>query len=593
MKKFVQSGYQYRNLSLMILLLLTVLVLSGCSEKHDTELIEFGTLNLSDWVPKDDVTVRLNGEWELYPGKLIEPGEFDDYKSDKIYFNVPNPYTKGAHGETLEKEGVATLRLVIKMPKTAPDTKVYGLIVRQVMTASKVWINGVVYSEVGVVTQDPEAFKGSFERQVITFKQELPELEIVIQAANYHNIVAKIRDIQLGTALAVKHHYMHSVSSDIFITGALAIMAAYHFALFFKRPSYKAPLYFGFFCLIIALRNVMVGGRFVYEIFPNITIEQLNRTAFLTVYGGLPFIVSFFRTLFPRKIPARLLHILVVMTLVASSLTLFTPIVIYSRLLILYEVVFAAIFLYLLYAIFYEITQKTQGATILFVGVLVYVGATFNDMLLQEGIIQTRSLASIGFFIFIFSQAYIMAIQFSDAFDKVDKLMEENKAVYRDDLTGLLNRKGYYEKAEAVLKEARGSKRSFAIIYGDLNRFKQVNDNYGHKEGDKALIMTASLLVEGSHKSDVVARLSGDEFIILSTELRTDAAVLNRIDHISNLFDNYNIKSIKPYQLSISMGYALYDADANQSLDMLMLVADKGLYVQKESFAKASDRRIK
>jgi hypothetical protein len=55
-------------------------------------------------------------------------------------------------------------------------------------------------------------------------------------------------------------------------------MAVYHFALFLKRRTYKAPLYFGFFCLIIALRNVLVGGRFVYEIFPNITIEQLNTT---------------------------------------------------------------------------------------------------------------------------------------------------------------------------------------------------------------------------------------------------------------------------------------------------------------------------
>ena len=106
-----------------------------------------------------------------------------------------------------------------------------------------------------------------------------------------------------------------------------------------------------------------------------------------------------------------------------SSLTLLTPILIYSKLLLLYEVIFALIFIYLLYAIFYEVIQKTRGALILFVGVFVFVAATFNDMLLQEGIIQTRSLASIGFFIFIFSQAYIMAIQFSDAFNKVDKLM--------------------------------------------------------------------------------------------------------------------------------------------------------------------------
>lgn len=145
------------------------------------------------------------------------------------------------------------------MPETAPETEVYGLIVRQFNTASKVWINGVIYSEVGLVTADPDAFKGSFERQMITFKQELPELEIVIQTENYHNITGKIRDVQLGTALAIKHQYLQSVSSDIFIAGALVIMAVYHFALFLKRRSYKAPLYFGFFCLIIAFRNVLVG----------------------------------------------------------------------------------------------------------------------------------------------------------------------------------------------------------------------------------------------------------------------------------------------------------------------------------------------
>ena len=113
MKKFVQRGYTCQKKSLMVLLILMTLVLSGCADRHDTELIEFGTLDLSEWVPKDDVTVKLNGEWELYPGQLIFPGEFDAFAEDKIYFHVPNPYKTGAHGEVLEKDGVATLRLVI------------------------------------------------------------------------------------------------------------------------------------------------------------------------------------------------------------------------------------------------------------------------------------------------------------------------------------------------------------------------------------------------------------------------------------------------------------------------------------------------
>lgn len=68
MGRFVQSGYTDRKRLLMVLFVLLMFVISGCAEKHDTEFIEFGTLDLRDWVPKDDVTVKLNGEWELYPG---------------------------------------------------------------------------------------------------------------------------------------------------------------------------------------------------------------------------------------------------------------------------------------------------------------------------------------------------------------------------------------------------------------------------------------------------------------------------------------------------------------------------------------------
>jgi len=593
MKRLNKSVITDAKVMVVLMLLLIMMLLSSCSNHHDSELIEFGTLNLRNWLPNDQEIVQLNGEWELYPGVLIEPGGFDTYQENKIYFNVPNPYKTGAHGKVLDKFGVATLRLTINLPEKTSELQTYGLIVRQVLSASKVWLNGDLYSMVGNVTNDPATFEGSFERQCILFKPDQEKLEIVLQTANFNNVTGKIREIQFGTAAATKRHYIQSVALEIFLTGALAIMGIYHFALYIKRRKYKAPLYFGIFCLIIALRNVLVGGRFVYEIYPNLTMNQLNRIAYLTVYGSLPFIVAFFRTLFPRKIPAKLVQVIVLITLVASSLTLLTPIALYSKFLLFYEVVFVGIFIYLLYAILCEVKQKTQGARIVFIGVFVYIGATFNDMLLQEGILQTRSLATIGFFIFIFSQAYIMAIQFSDAFKKVDELTEENKAVYKDDLTGLVNRKGYYEKAEMVLKEAKANKRAFAIIYGDLNRFKQVNDNYGHKEGDKALIMAAELLVEGSHPSDVVARLSGDEFIMLSTELRTDAAVLNRMAYITSLFDHYNKKSVKPYELSISMGYALYDAVADQSLDLLMLVADKGLYAQKASYAKAIDRRSK
>jgi PleD family two-component response regulator len=85
-----------------------------------------------------------------------------------------------------------------------------------------------------------------------------------------------------------------------------------------------------------------------------------------------------------------------------------------------------------------------------------------------------------------------------------------------DELTGVDNRRGFLIHGEQLLNVARRSGQPVAIVFVDLDRFKQINDTFGHAEGDRALVATAAVLRRSLRETDIVARIGGDEFVALA-----------------------------------------------------------------------------
>jgi diguanylate cyclase (GGDEF)-like protein len=94
-------------------------------------------------------------------------------------------------------------------------------------------------------------------------------------------------------------------------------------------------------------------------------------------------------------------------------------------------------------------------------------------------------------------------------------LLYERDLARSDNLTGLLNRAGFFERASVAVNAASRYGYSIAVAYIDLNGFKSINDNMGHSQGDRALQAVGALLGEASRGSDVIARFGGDEFVVL------------------------------------------------------------------------------
>ena len=151
-----------------------------------------------------------------------------------------------------------------------------------------------------------------------------------------------------------------------------------------------------------------------------------------------------------------------------------------------------------------------------------------------------------------------------------------------DDLTGLLNRRGFFALAEQQLRIAKRDQKGLSMLYADLDGLKEINDVHGHSEGDRALVEIATLLRKSYREADLCARVGGDEFVVLSAgTLHDNSALL--LARLQNDLKTLNATKDGSYMLSISYGSAYFDPKSPCSLEELLHVADKSMYEHKRS----------
>jgi two-component system cell cycle response regulator len=166
------------------------------------------------------------------------------------------------------------------------------------------------------------------------------------------------------------------------------------------------------------------------------------------------------------------------------------------------------------------------------------------------------------------------------AIERNRTLAELQRLSMIDELTGLLNRRGFINSAERHVEIARRAQRSLLLFFADLDDLKLVNDRYGHLEGDQALRNTARLLTSTFRHSDVLARYGGDEFAILAID--ADGGAIRMADRLKENLGTFNQNNHSPYSLSISVGLARFEPHSGLTLEDLLDAADHELYQRKQ-----------
>jgi diguanylate cyclase (GGDEF)-like protein/PAS domain S-box-containing protein len=159
----------------------------------------------------------------------------------------------------------------------------------------------------------------------------------------------------------------------------------------------------------------------------------------------------------------------------------------------------------------------------------------------------------------------------------------------KDDLTGLFNRRGLLKQAAPYFDFARRQKEALLLLFIDLDGMKRINDEFGHNEGDNALINTAKILNRSFRSSDIIARLGGDEFTVLVTDLNA-----SKEDAIARLNENlkaYNASETRSHKLAFSIGVATLEPERMTCFEELLEQADQAMYKQKRMKRRRATER--
>ncbi len=168
----------------------------------------------------------------------------------------------------------------------------------------------------------------------------------------------------------------------------------------------------------------------------------------------------------------------------------------------------------------------------------------------------------------------------------LDAATSRNKQLNRistlDELTGIYNRRGFYVYANEIFNAPENKGKRCAVLLADLDNLKSINDNFGHEEGDNAIIAAATFLKNGMRINDVVARIGGDEFaaFVLFEDEESAHSIPARIKKIAA---EYNRFSDKKYNITISIGVHELNCDPQDDIHMYMDKADVLLYEDKKN----------
>lgn len=156
------------------------------------------------------------------------------------------------------------------------------------------------------------------------------------------------------------------------------------------------------------------------------------------------------------------------------------------------------------------------------------------------------------------------------------------QASLHDLLTGLPNRALFYDRLEHGLEQAKRHGWKLAVMFLDLDNFKQINDKHGHDVGDKVLLKVAKKLKDNTRSDDSICRLGGDEFLYLLMDIKSEFEVTKIIEKLIKTIALPSIGLEENFVVKLSIGISLFPKNAS-SLEGLIKSADTAMYAAKKS----------
>ncbi|WP_379200837.1 ATP-binding protein [Paenibacillus sp. GCM10012306] len=446
-----------------------------------------GILDLTQ-VHVSENPLKLAGEWEFYWQELLLPKEIQIRSAmdgnHNRWINIPGSWLGyRLDGQQLNGTGFATFRLVIKLSDQDRNARL-ALRLPTIFHAYKLWVNGEMLAEVGVVGQDKSSVTPHLATKLVFFQPENDRIELVMQVSNFHHARGGItKYIELGGSdvLTVKTNLR--IAAEMFVTASLLVIGVYHLLLFLLRLNDRATLYFGLFTMLLGIRSLMVGEFLITQLWPGIPWELQFKIEYLILCSSTYIITMYSDCIFPNYVSRWFRLGTRIATSVICIIVVVTPAIVYTKLLVLIGVMIVLHMVYLMVGLVQAAVRSMEGARIFLLVSVVALVTVINDFLYYNGWSLIGNTSPLGLLVFTIAQMMLLSSRFTRAIsneeriarelqDANNKLTEMNMNLERtvQERTTALSEAhdGLRTSYERLLRSEQGRKKLLAYITHDL-----------------------------------------------------------------------------------------------------------------------------
>ena len=397
-----------------------------------------GQIDLSELDVAHGEVAALDGEWAFYWEQLLTPEDLGAGKTapEADYAPIPTRWSKTIlRGQPLPDSGYATYRLKMTPPLGEHEL---ALRIDEISSACRLWINGTLALESGVVGRDRASEEKNTSRQVVRFTSDGDSVDLLLQVSNFKDWDGSVPSIMFGSARTLELERARDVSLAVLIAGGMLVMCIYHLALYFMRSKDLSFLYFSLYCLIRIDYTLCQGASdgVIRLLLPEIQGHTVYAVVMIGLYLSPLVSLAFFRSLFPQEFSSRVLVSAAWVTAGMLVINVINGFALIRGVQLFFYAYSMALIAYYIFCLFRAWRAKRAGADLILIGYIALGATLVNDMLLNMQMINSIFLIPIGMFVFMLFQSFALARRFTMAFASVEmlseKLEEQNEILQAD-----------------------------------------------------------------------------------------------------------------------------------------------------------------
>ncbi len=544
--------------------------------------------------------LRIDGHWQFQPGDdpaWADPGYDDGNWSAKT---VPSRWEGGGYPESGQ---MAWYRLTLQVPEDwlalRGTSSTLAVAIGKVMSAYEVYAGGRLLGGVGSLPPAGEAVYDQQKFYIVPESAIDGQGRLVIALRVWGGSDALVSGwgggpysggFMLGESGGLMlRGIVKGIPSLLFCTLILAF-GAHHLLIFLRNRSLPAYLWFGLLALDIAIYGLMLSQwKFLLPV-PFVVVKKLE---FVAIYLFPALAIQMLWTLIDRPI-ARWLRVYQSGFLAWVALVALVPgLLIHHYTLTAWQLYTLPVFVLVPWVLVAESYAGNREARTILPAVSLFLLTCLNDLLIDIIFPDGLRLMPLGFIAILMGMSFSMVNRFTRMYNQLEQEVAQrtaelsdanrrlNEAARIDPLTGVLNRRGFTEEAEAEISRMHRNGAGFCVVLADIDFFKRFNDEHGHVCGDHVLKRVADILFERTRDIDQLGRWGGEEFILLLPETESAGAV-TLAEKLRDAVEKTDF-AFAGQHMHLTMTFGISEFREGDSLDGCIARADTALYHGKKN----------